>query len=161
MFRVSFHVFFSPLSYIYISSRIFDNVISKWTFCVRQFSSSQKLWVAILKTKRSFPYPHSFSFSFSFPFPSLLWFWSFSGLRNLPFDAFSLKWLQISLGWFSKNRLDDNVYYGHFRLNNTQTEIFQPSYASSKVKNETMPSEIGLPMTLTSGEFLNQKPSHG
>ena len=33
--------FFSSLSYI--SSRIFDNVISKWTFCVRQFSSGQKL----------------------------------------------------------------------------------------------------------------------
>ena len=37
---------------------------------------------------------------------SLLWSWSFSGLRNVPCDAFSLKWLQISLGWFSKNRLD-------------------------------------------------------
>ena len=24
----------------------------------------------------------------------------------MPLDAFSLKWLQISLGWFSKNRLD-------------------------------------------------------
>ena len=42
----------------------------------------------------SFPSPSSF-FS-SFPFPSLLWFWSFSGLRNLLLDAFSLKWLQIS-----------------------------------------------------------------
>ena len=28
------------------------------------------------------------------------------GLRNRPFDAFSLKWLQILLGWFSKNRWD-------------------------------------------------------
>ena len=34
----------------------------------------------------------------SFPFPSLPSFWSFSSLKNLPFDAFSLKWLQISLG---------------------------------------------------------------
>ena len=68
--------------------------------------------VAIIKTKgatiaffsSSFPSPRSFFFCF--PFPSLIWFWSFSGLRNMPFDAFSLKWLQISLGWFSKNRLD-------------------------------------------------------
>ena len=27
---------------------------------------------------------------------------SFSGVGNLPFDAFSFKWRQISLGWFSK-----------------------------------------------------------
>ena len=45
---------------------------------------------------KSFPSPRSFFFSF--PFLSLLWFWSFSGLRNMPFDAFSLKWPQISLG---------------------------------------------------------------
>ena len=50
-------------------------------------------------------FPSNRSFFFCFPFPSLLWFWSFSGVRNLSFDAFSLKWLQISLGWFSKNRL--------------------------------------------------------
>ena len=42
----------------------------------------------------SFPSPRSFFFSFHLP--SLLWYWSFSGLRNLPFDAFSLKRLQIS-----------------------------------------------------------------
>ena len=41
-------------------------------------------------------------------------------------------------------------------------ETFQPSYASSKGKwvssfLKTMPSEIGFPMTLTSGAFLNQK----
>ena len=74
-----------------------------------------KTKVAIIKTKSatiaffffaSFPSPHSFFFfllSFCF---SLLWFWSFLGSRNVPFDAFSHKWLQISLGWFSKNRLD-------------------------------------------------------
>ena len=46
------------------------------------------------------------SYFFPFLFPSLQWFWSFSGLKNLPINAFSLKWLQISLGWFSKTRLD-------------------------------------------------------
>ena len=43
---------------------------------------------------------------FSLAFPSLVWFWSLWGLRNIPFDTFSLKWLQISLSWFSKNWLD-------------------------------------------------------
>ena len=42
-------------------------------------------------------------------------------------------------------------------------ETFQPSYASSKGKwvssfLKTMPSEIGFPMTLTSGAFVNKKP---
>ena len=38
------------------------------------------------------------------------------GLKKPAFDAFSLKWLKISLGWYSKNRLDmhldlqNNVY---------------------------------------------------
>ena len=73
--------------------------------------------VAILKTKSAiiaffsfsfFSFPHSFFFSF--PFPLLLWFWIFSGLRNVPFDAFSFKRLQISLGWYSKNRVDIHMY---------------------------------------------------
>ena len=43
-------------------------------------------------------------------------------------------------------------------------DTFQPSYASNKGKwvssfLKTMPSEIGFPMTLTSGAFLNQKRS--
>ena len=46
------------------------------------------------------------SFFFSFPFPLLVWFWRLSGPRNLSFDAFSLKWRQMSLGWFLKNRPD-------------------------------------------------------
>ena len=76
--------------------------------------------VAILKTKSAiiafFSSPPflllALSFS-SFPFPSLLWIWSFSGVRNVPFDAFSLKWPQISLRWFSKNRLDVCMYVYH------------------------------------------------
>ena len=35
-----------------------------------------------------------------------VWFCSLSGPKNLSFGSFSLKWLQISLGSFSKNRLD-------------------------------------------------------
>ena len=70
--------------------------------------------VAIIKTKSTtfafFSSPPflllALSFFFSFPFPSLLWFCSFSGLRNLHFNPYSLKWLQILLGWFSKNPLD-------------------------------------------------------
>ena len=34
---------------------------------------------------------------------------------------------------------------------------FQPSYTSSEVN--TMPCEIGFPVTLTSDAFLNQKPN--
>ena len=69
--------------------------------------------VAIIKTTTAtiafflfFSFRPPRSFFFSFLFPSLVWFWSLSGPRNLPFDAFSLKWRQISLGWFSKNRLE-------------------------------------------------------
>ena len=34
-----------------------------------------------------------------------------SPLRNTPFAAFPLKLLQISLDWFSKNRLDSGIIY--------------------------------------------------
>ena len=39
-------------------------------------------------------------------FPLLVWLLSLSGAKNLPFGPFSLKWLQISLGSFSKKRLE-------------------------------------------------------
>ena len=67
--------------------------------------------VAIIQTKSAiiaFFSPSLFLLALSFSpflfnsFDSLLWFWSFSGEGNLPFDAFTLKWPQISLGWFSK-----------------------------------------------------------
>ena len=69
--------------------------------------------VAIIKTKSvtipvfSSPLFLLLAFSFS-PLLFLRYFdfQSFSGLRNLPFDTFSLKWLQISLGWFSQKWLD-------------------------------------------------------
>ena len=68
--------------------------------------------IAIIETKSAtiafFSSPPFFlralSFFFSFPFPSLVWVRSLSGPRNPPFNAFSLKWRQILLGWFSKNR---------------------------------------------------------
>ena len=93
------------------SSRIFENVTAKWTFCVQQFFFRPKTIsnVAITNTNSaiiafflfsSFLPPRSFFFFF--PFPSLMWFWSLSSPRNLPFDAFSLNWLQISVGWFSE-----------------------------------------------------------
>ena len=70
--------------------------------------------VAIIKTKKaiiavsvSSPLFLLLAFTIS-PFLFLRYFdfQSFSGLRNLPFDTFSLKWLQISLGWFSQKWLD-------------------------------------------------------
>ena len=51
----------------------------------------------------------------------------------------------------------------HHQVRSESLETFQPSlYASSKGKwvssfLKTTPSEIGFPMTLTSGAFLNQK----
>ena len=42
------------------------------------------------------------SLFFSFAFPSLVRFLSLSCAKNLPFDFFSLKWLQLSSGSFSK-----------------------------------------------------------
>ena len=72
--------------------------------------------VAIIKTKSatiaffSSPhYPPSRSFFFSFPFPLLLIFFSLSGRKHLPFEGFSLTWLTLLLGWFSKNWL--GYYY--------------------------------------------------
>ena len=99
--------------------QIFENVIGKWIFCASK--------VAIMKTKSatiafyfvfsSFLLPRSFFFSF--PFPFLLWFWRLSGPRNLSFEAFSLNWRQMSLDWFSKNRLDIHLYifitYGYLK----------------------------------------------
>ena len=75
-------------NYVYVASSIFENVTAKWNFSVQTISKV----ATIIK-------PKSVIIAF-FSLPSLLWFWSFSGLGNLPFDAFSLKWLQISLGWF-------------------------------------------------------------
>ena len=65
--------------------------------------------VAIIKTKSAtiafFFFSSLILFLLSFSFVTVI-LEPFLGLRNLPFDAFSLKWLQILVGWFSKNRSD-------------------------------------------------------
>ena len=70
--------------------------------------------VAILKTKSAiiafFSSPSFLFLTLSFSPFLFLCYCDFSGLRNVPFDAFSFKWLQISLGWYSKNRLDIHMY---------------------------------------------------
>ena len=74
------------------SSRIFENVIPKWTFSVQQFFFGQSISkVAIIATKSktiaffSSPPFLLLALFFSFPFPSLLWFWSLSGLTKPAF----------------------------------------------------------------------------
>ena len=69
--------------------------------------------VAIIKTKSAtiafFSSPPFFLlalflFLLSFSFVSVIL--EFIGPKKLLFDASSFRWLQILLGWFSKNRLD-------------------------------------------------------
>ena len=106
------------LYFYYMSSRIFENVTAKFTFLRPAVFfppvSNVAIIIKIKSATRCFflfsSFLHPCSFFFSLPFPFLLWFWIFWGLRNLPFDAFSLKWLQILLGWFSKNRLNIHTY---------------------------------------------------
>ena len=83
---------------------------AKWTACVQQFFRPKAPKVAILLTKSA----TIVFFSLLLPSFSLLFLFllSFSFLIVIlellgPFDYFSwsLKWLQISLGWFSKNRV--------------------------------------------------------
>ena len=72
----------------------------------RPLPSNHSQRVANIKTKNaavavSLPFLSSSSL---FPLP--VWLLSLSDAKNLPFGPFSLKWLQISLGSFSKNRLE-------------------------------------------------------
>ena len=61
--------------------------------------------VANIKTKNA-SITVSLLLSSSSFLPLLVWLLSLSGAKKLPFGPFSLKWLQISLGSFSKNRLE-------------------------------------------------------
>ena len=94
--------------FFYWSSRIFDNVIAKWSFWVRQFFGPKSVSQSSrIITIAFFFFPPFLLLALS-PFLFFRYYdfgASQSGLRNLPFDTFSLKWLQISLGCFSKNRL--------------------------------------------------------
>ena len=65
------------------------NVTAKWAFC-------------FLFLPLSFSSLFLFLLTFSFVTVIL----ELLGLKKLQFDAFSMKWLKISLSWFSKNRLD-------------------------------------------------------
>ena len=104
------------LSSLCISRRIFENFTALWTFCVQQFFFSTNNYSPSshsLKTKRAaiaffsiLSYPSSLLYDLSF----FLFLFSFSFVRVIleligpPKLAFSLKWLQISLDWFSKPR---------------------------------------------------------
>ena len=62
---------------------------------------------------------------------------------------------------FDVCRLSEPFFWRSSRVPES-LKTFQPSYASSKGKwvssfFKTMPSEIGFPMTLTSGAFVNKK----
>ena len=96
------------------SSRILKTVPANRPFVSNSFFRPTTISkVAIIKAKSAtiafFSSISSFlpprSFFFAFPLSLLVWFWSLLGPRNLPFYPFSLKWRQISLGWFPRNRL--------------------------------------------------------
>ena len=67
-------------------------------------SHSQR--VANIKTKNANNAVSLLLLSSSSLFPLLMWLLSLSSAKNLPFWAFFTQWLQISLGSFSKNRLE-------------------------------------------------------
>ena len=80
--------------------------LKTWLPPNRPLPSNHSQKVANIKTKTasiavSLPFLSSSSF-----LPLLVWLLSLSGAENLPFGPFPLKWLQISLGSLSKNRLE-------------------------------------------------------
>ena len=82
--------------FFYWSSRIFDNVIAKWSFWVRQFFGPKSVSQSSrIITIAFFFFPPFLLLALS-PFLFFRYYdfgASQSGLRNLPFDTFSLKWL--------------------------------------------------------------------
>ena len=98
---VSYIVGFSAAMKIYPAG-----FLKTWLPPNRPLPSNHSQKVANIKTKNasiavSLPFLSSSSL-----FPLLVWLLSLSGAENLPFGPFSLKWLQISLGSLSKNRLE-------------------------------------------------------
>ena len=98
---VSYIVGFSSAMKIYPAG-----FLKTWLPPNRPLLSNHSQKVANIKTKNasiavSLPFLSSSSL-----FPLLVWLLSLSGAENLPFGPFSLKWLQISLGSLSKNRLE-------------------------------------------------------
>ena len=100
----------APISYIVGFSsamKIYPaGFLKTWLPPNRLLPSNHSQKVDNIKTKNasiavSLPFPSSSSF-----LPLLVWLLSLSGAENLPFGPFSLKWLQISLGSLSKNRLE-------------------------------------------------------
>ena len=87
---------------------IFENVTAKRPLRQTVFFRAKTIFkVAVIKTKGAtiafFSSPLFFLlalFSFSFSFFSVLL--QLIGPKSLPFEAFSLKWLQRSVGWFLK-----------------------------------------------------------
>ena len=90
-----------------ISTPFFDNVIARWT----KVAISK---VAIIKTKSAaivffFSSPLFLLVALFFSFPFVFRYYDFGASwaqETCLLTLFSHKWLQISLGWFSKNRLD-------------------------------------------------------
>ena len=102
------------------------------SFSVQQFFFPPVSNVAIIKTKSAtiafFSSPPFFLlalflFLLSFSFVSVIL--EFIGPKKLPFDAFSFRWLQILLGWFSKNRLDVKTSAGHAVRSQDGRSIFE------------------------------------
>ena len=100
------------------SSRIFDNVIAKWSFWVRQFfrpkfvSQRSRIITIAFFLFSSFPSPRPFSF----PFLSLLWFWSFSvGLKKPAFwHLFTQMTANFVRLFFKKSELDIYIKTKHY-----------------------------------------------
>ena len=119
--------------------------------------------VAILKTKSAiiafFSSP-SFLFltlSFSpFLFPLSLWFWIFSGLRKVPFDAFSFKRLQISLGWYSKNRVDIHMYKHIYLQGSWKVDGIRQVQKSDRINLDCQSGSDQLGSTRTNSDWIKK-----
>ena len=114
-----FSLYFGPIAdnYHHTWPRVYDIFLAgflktlspNWTFWVQQFFFWPKISKVASASIAFFSSPTFPLLARSFS-PFLLLRWSFFGLKDLLFDSISLKVLQISLGWFSKIRLDIYVW---------------------------------------------------